>query len=183
MHYNLKKEIISAIEAIDLQQILFITDKLLAKIKNGGKIIVCGNGGSLTDGAHFVGELIGRYNKSDSKSLPAILLTTGDASGSAIANDYGYEFVFSRQIEGLGNNKDFLICISTSGKSPNIVNAINKGIEKEIDTLFLTSTRYTGEIKNKYLTIMKIYSEYTPAIQQAQMYVMHQICEFLEESR
>ena len=73
--------------------------------------------------------------------------------------------------------------MGASGKSPNIVNAINKGIEKEIDTLFLTSTRYTGEIKNKYLTIMKIYSEYTPAIQQAQMYVMHQICEFLEESR
>ena len=183
MVYDLKSQIFSAIDSVNLEEISLISDKLLSKIREGGKIFVCGNGGSSTDGAHFVGELIGRYRKSNAKSLPAILLTTGDASGSAISNDYGYEFVFSRQIEGLCTKKDFLICLSTSGTSINIINAINLAVQMEIETLFLTSSKLSKFNKSKFLTTFKIKSEYTPAIQQAHMFVLHQICEFLENSR
>ena len=111
------------------------------------------------------------------------MLTTGDALGSAISNDFGYEFVFSRQIEGLCTKKDFLICLSTSGTSINIINAINTALKMELETLFLTSTKLDKLNKSKFLTTLRIKSEYTPAIQQAHMFVMHQICEFLEKSR
>ena len=183
MNFNLKNEVFLAIDSVNLNEVSEISKRLMNKINLGGKIVVCGNGGSLSDGAHFVGELLGRYKKTESKSLPAIILTTGDAAGSAISNDYGYQFVFSRQIEGLCSKKDFLICISTSGQSQNIINAINVATKMEIDTFFLTSKKFFQERQNPYLTILKIESEYTPAIQQAQMFVMHQICEFLEEYR
>ena len=183
MYNDLKKEIFSAIESVDLEKILFITNKLLSKIRQGGKLFICGNGGSLTDASHFVGELLGRYNKSDAKSLPAILLSTGGATGSAISNDFGYEFVFSRQIEGLCTKKDFLICLSTSGRSQNIVNALNLAIKMELDSLFLTSIKFSNDKESKHLTTLKIESEYTPAIQHAHMYVLHQICELLENAR
>ncbi|OUT95034.1 MAG: phosphoheptose isomerase [Flammeovirgaceae bacterium TMED32] len=104
-------------------------------IENGGKIITCGNGGSHCDAMHFAEELTGRY-RNDRKSLPAI--TISDAAHlTCVGNDYGYEFIFSRFIEGMGNNRDVLLAISTSGNSMNIVNAVKAAKEKNMKTIVL----------------------------------------------
>ena len=105
-------------------------------IENGGKIITCGNGGSHCDAMHFAEELTGRY-RNDRKSLPAIAISDA-AHLTCVGNDYGYEFIFSRFIEGMGNNGDVLLAISTSGNSMNIVNAVKAAKEKNMKTIVLT---------------------------------------------
>ena len=104
-------------------------------IENGGKIITCGNGGSHCDAMHFAEELTGRY-RNDRKSLPAIAISDS-AHLTCVGNDYGYEFIFSRFIEGMGNNGDVLLAITTSGNSMNIVNAVKTAKEKNIKTIVL----------------------------------------------
>ncbi|MDB4013096.1 D-sedoheptulose 7-phosphate isomerase [Cyclobacteriaceae bacterium] len=105
-------------------------------IENGGKIITCGNGGSHCDAMHFAEELTGRY-RNDRKSLPAIAISDA-AHLTCVGNDYGYEFIFSRFIEGMGNNGDVLLAISTSGNSMNIVNAVKAAKKKNMKTIVLT---------------------------------------------
>jgi D-sedoheptulose 7-phosphate isomerase len=104
-------------------------------IENGGKIITCGNGGSHCDAMHFAEELTGRY-RNDRKSLPAIAISDA-AHLTCVGNDYGFDAIFSRFIEGLGNNGDVLLAISTSGNSMNIVNAVRAAKEKNIKTIVL----------------------------------------------
>ncbi len=103
-------------------------------LKNGGKILICGNGGSAADSQHIAAELTGRY-KRERKGLAAIALTTDTSALSAIGNDYGYEFVFSRQLEALAKEGDLLWGISTSGKSANVVNALKLAKEMGCKTL------------------------------------------------
>ena len=104
-------------------------------IENGGKIITCGNGGSHCDAMHFAEELTGRY-RNDRKSLPAIAISDA-AHLTCVGNDYGFDAIFSRFIEGMGNNGDVLLAISTSGNSMNIVNAVRAAKEKNIKTIVL----------------------------------------------
>ena len=105
-------------------------------IENGGKIITCGNGGSHCDAMHFAEELTGRY-RNDRKSLPAIAISDA-AHLTCVGNDYGFDAIFSRFIEGMGNNGDVLLAISTSGNSMNIVNAVKAAKEKNMKTIVLT---------------------------------------------
>ena len=104
-------------------------------IENGGKIITCGNGGSHCDAMHFAEELTGRY-RNDRKSLPAIAISDA-AHLTCVGNDYGFDAIFSRFIEGMGNNGDVLLAISTSGNSMNIVNAVRAAKEKNMKTIVL----------------------------------------------
>ncbi len=105
-------------------------------IKNGGKVISCGNGGSHCDAMHFAEELTGRYRE-NRRALPAICVS--DPSHiSCVSNDFGYEFIFSRYIEGLGNKGDTLLGLSTSGNSANIINAVKVAKEKGMKTIVLT---------------------------------------------
>ena len=105
-------------------------------IKSGGKVISCGNGGSHCDAMHFAEELTGRYRE-NRKALPAICIS--DPSHiSCVSNDFGFDFVFSRFIEGLGNKGDVLLALSTSGNSANIVNAVTAAKEKGMKTIVLT---------------------------------------------
>ena len=106
-------------------------------LKNGNKILLCGNGGSAGDAQHISAELTGRY-KCERRSLPAIALTTDTSALTAIGNDYGYERVFDRQLEGLANSGDVVIGISTSGNSQNIINAFIKAKEKSCICIGLT---------------------------------------------
>lgn len=98
------------------EQIAAVAQELKVCLKSGGKILICGNGGSAADSQHFAAELSGRYKK-ERKALAAIALSTDTSALSAIGNDYGFEFVFSRQVEALASNNDVLIGISTSGKA------------------------------------------------------------------
>ena len=183
MTIDLIKETLNAISHIERIEIRKLSLLLINKYQQGGKILICGNGGSSTDAPHFVGELIGSFNNREAKGLPAIFLTTGEATGSAIANDYGYDNVFSRQIETYANPNDILICLSCSGDSKNIINAIKKAEEINLNIIFLTSKRCNTKSTNKKLNIIKIESAYTPAIQQAHMCILHLFCEYIEEIR
>jgi D-sedoheptulose 7-phosphate isomerase len=120
--------------------------KLMAKsIENGSKVISCGNGGSHCDAMHFAEELSGRY-RGDRKSLAAIAIS--DVSHiSCVGNDYGFDFIFSRFIEGLGNQGDVLVAISTSGNSKNIINAVNVAKQKGMKVILL-SGKDGGQLKN-----------------------------------
>ena len=106
-----------------------MADVMTQVIVNGGKIITCGNGGSHCDAMHFAEELTGRY-RNNRKSLPAIAISDA-AHLTCVGNDYGFEFIFSRFIEGIGNNGDVLLAISTSGNSMNIINAVKAAKEKK----------------------------------------------------
>ena len=107
---------------------LEISRKIVFSIKHGGKLFVCGNGGSATQASHFAGEIVGKFNK-DRRALPAISLTDNQAIITAVANDFGYEHVFVRQLESLAKPGDILIGLSTSGRSKNVLNALQWATE------------------------------------------------------
>jgi len=114
----------------NLDNVRIFAEKIVEAIQNGNKIISCGNGGSMCDAMHFAEELTGRF-RADRRSLPAVAIS--DPSHlTCTANDYGFDFVFSRYVEGLGNPGDLLLGISTSGQSNNIINAVNSAKEKGI---------------------------------------------------
>ena len=119
-----------------IETISKMADVMTQVIVNGGKIITCGNGGSHCDAMHFAEELTGRY-RNNRKSLPAIAISNA-AHLTCVGNDYGFEFIFSRFIEGIGNNGDVLLAISTSGNSMNIINAVKAAKEKKMKTIVLT---------------------------------------------
>ena len=111
-----------------LKTLELMADQITETLKKGGKILLCGNGGSASDALHFAGEIVGRFQK-ERKAYNAIALNADVATMTAIANDYGYDQVFSRQVEGLMTDKDVLIGISTSGNSKNIIKAVEKAHE------------------------------------------------------
>jgi len=106
-------------------------------VKSGGKLLICGNGGSAADAQHMAAEMVGRMLV-DRRPLPAIALTTDSSNLTAVGNDYGFEFVFSRQVEALGRKGDVLLAISTSGNSPNVLAAARKAKELGLTVLTLT---------------------------------------------
>ena len=126
--------------------------KINSCIETGGKVIFCGNGGSASDSQHLAAEFIGRY-KFNRRAIPAIALNTDTSVLTSIANDFGYEKVFERQIEALGNSNDLLIAISTSGKSKNILNAVVAAKKMNIYTIGLTKDGGTSLSKLADLSI------------------------------
>jgi D-sedoheptulose 7-phosphate isomerase len=118
----------------------------ITALKSGRKLLLCGNGGSAADAQHIAAELIGRF-KHERKSLPAIALTTDTSILTAMANDYSFDVVFSRQVEGLGESGDVLIALSTSGNSKNVLEAVSKAKSLGITTLGLTG-KTGGKLKN-----------------------------------
>ena len=103
---------------------------LMKTLREGNKILICGNGGSAADSQHFAAELIGRFEK-ERESLPAIALTTDTSILTAVGNDYGYDFVFEKQVKGLGRRGDVLVGISTSGNSSNVIRAVESAKKKK----------------------------------------------------
>jgi len=147
---NLKRYIEEGMEArrtIDVTRVAEASRILLERLIKGGKLITFGNGGSAADAQHFVAELSGKFVK-DSRSLPAVLLTTNTSSITAIGNDYDYTEIFSRQVDGICNENDFVVGISTSENSENVIKGIEKAREKGAFTLTLTGRK--GENWPKY---------------------------------
>ena len=152
---------------------------MVTSIQSNGKIISCGNGGSMCDAMHFAEELTGRY-RNDRKAIPA--LSISDPSHiSCVGNDYGYEFVFSRYIEAIGQQGDVLLAISTSGNSKNIVKAFKKANELGVVTIGLTG-KGGGAMKEHSKYIIEIDSNDTPRIQESHILVGHIICEIVENN-
>ena len=154
-------------------------DLCLNALKNDKKILIAGNGGSAADSQHFSAELTGRFKK-ERIPLPAIALTTDTSALTAIGNDYGYEYVFSRQLEALGNEGDIFIGISTSGNSKNIIEAISKAKEKNIKIITLLG-KDGGQIKDLGDINIIIPSNDTPRIQEMHIMVLHMICQIIDE--
>ncbi len=154
-------------------------DVLLEAIKSGNKIISCGNGGSMCDAMHFAEELSGRY-KHDRKALPAISIS--DASHiTCVANDYGFDYIFSRFVEALGQPNDVLFAISTSGNSQNILNAIAVAKQKKMKIIALTG-KTGGKIASLCdIEIRAPYSEFSDRAQEIHIKVIHSIIDYVEK--
>ncbi len=147
-------------------------------LKNGGKILIFGNGGSAADAQHIAAELIGRY-KVERKGLAAIALTTDSSAITCIANDYTYDYVFSRQIEALANSKDVVIGISTGGTSSNVVNGLNTARHSGCATIGF-SGRYGGEMNTICDVNLVVPAEDTPRIQEMHIVIGHTICHLID---
>ncbi len=155
--------------------------KLMSEaVKRGNKIISCGNGGSMCDAMHFAEELSGRY-RDNRKAMPAISIS--DPSHiSCVGNDYGFDFIFSRFIEGLGNEGDVLLGISTSGNSKNVINAVNAAKEKGMHVICLTG-KDGGALGNMCdVEIRAPKSNYADRAQEIHIKVIHSLIDFIEKS-
>ncbi len=151
-----------------------VGEQWLKALNNGGKILLMGNGGSAADSQHIAAELVGRY-MSERKGLPAIALTTDTSILTAVGNDYGYDAVFSRQIEALATPEDVVIAYSTSGNSSNIVAAIDAAKNIGCFTAALTGDS-GGKLKAIVDACICVPSNCTPRIQEAHAFIGHMLC-------
>lgn len=153
--------------------------KLVDALKAGNKILICGNGGSASDAEHMAGEIVGRFGY-DRPSLPCISLCTPSATFTAISNDYGYEKVFARQVQGLGKSGDVLIGISTSGNSANIVEAFKTAKEMKITTVAMTGSK-DSKLSAIADVTLRSGSAKTPRIQEIHSILIHSLCRAIED--
>jgi D-sedoheptulose 7-phosphate isomerase len=153
---------------------------LINALKQGGKVLLCGNGGSAADCQHIAAEFVVRYEKKR-KAMAAIALTTDSSILTAHANDFDFETVFSRQIEALGNDKDCLIAISTSGKSKNILRAVEAAKLKGMVVIGLTGCE-GGELSKQATVSVIVPSVVTARIQEAHILIGHWWCGAIEEA-
>ena len=157
-----------------------ITEKVTAAFQNGNKVLFCGNGGSAADAQHLAAEFSGRFY-TDRNPLPSEALHCNTSYLTAVANDYGYEFVYSRLLKGMGREGDIIIGLSTSGNSANILKAF-----EQARTMGITTIAFTGEsggkMKDLSDMLMNIPSNDTPRIQECHITVGHIICQLVEEA-
>lgn len=156
-----------------------LVDAVTSCISNGGTVFTLGNGGSASDAQHFSGELIGRFRK-NRRPLKSICLNTDTSVLTCIANDFGYDEVYSRQIEALATDKDLIILISTSGTSANIVRAAKTCFDLKLPTFALTG-KDGGQLLNLCSNSIVVSSLSTARIQEAHIFLIHLICEYLED--
>lgn len=162
----------------NLNQISKIASTLINCLKNDGTIFFCGNGGSASDSQHLAAELVGRY-KNNRRPLKSIALNNDSAVMTCIANDFGYENIFSRQISGLASKKDILFIISTSGNSKNINNAIDAAKEMGLITIGLLG-KNGGDSAKKVDSSIIIDSDITARIQEMHIMIGHMLCDLIE---
>ena len=153
---------------------------MIAALRAGNKLLIIGNGGSAADAQHIAAEIVGRY-KQHRPAWAAIALTTDTSALTAIANDYGFEQVFARQVEGLGQRGDVLLALSTSGRSPNILAALRAARERGLVTIGFTGSK--GEALGTLCDHLLVSpSDDTPVVQQIHLAVAHGICDEIEQT-
>ncbi|MFH1202282.1 MAG: SIS domain-containing protein [Candidatus Omnitrophota bacterium] len=157
-----------------------VAREVIACLKTGHKIIFLGNGGSAADSQHLAAELVGRFQK-NRRGLAAISLNVNTSVITALANDYGYEYVFSKQLEALAEKGDLVIAISTSGNAKNVIMAVKKAGAMKIKTIGLTGGT-GGDLTKLADTSITIASKITARIQEAHICIGHIICELVEEA-
>ncbi len=166
-NYFFKKKLFTAINLIK------------TSVKKGGKIIFIGNGGSAADCQHLSAELVGKFLKKR-KPLPSVALTTDSSILTSISNDVEFKYVFSRQIESIGNKNDILIAITTSGKSRNIIEALKVSKKKKIKNICFTKENYPKVLENYCNTVLDVPAKRVDRIQEMHIFIGHTICEILE---
>ena len=173
------KETIEKTIELMIPQIEEASKMLVETLKNGNKVLLCGNGGSASDAQHISAELVGRYKK-ERRGLPAIALTTDTSALTAISNDYGFDRIFDRQVEALVNEGDLLIGISTSGNSLNVLSAMLLAKEMGAKTLGL-SGKGGGKLNYACDVNLVVPSEDTPRIQEMHILIGHILCQGVDD--
>lgn len=179
---NSLREHIATLESLTDQTLSDIerSGRLIFEALNAGKkLIICGNGGSAADAQHIAAELVGRYEKLR-RSFPAIALTTDTSALTAVSNDFGFEEVFARQVAGLANAGDVLVAISTSGKSPNVLRAVEKARELGCLTIALTGAGAEPLASACDMAVV-VPSPRTSRVQEAHITIGHLWCEMVDE--
>lgn len=149
-------------------------------LEKGGKVLFCGNGGSAADSQHLAAEIVGRFQK-ERRAFPAIALTVDTSILTAVANDYGYDTVFRRQVQALGNEGDVLVGISTSGNSKNIIEAIAEARDKGMKVIGMTAAG-GGKMKDLCDVILAVPAKSTARAQEMHIMIGHILCEIAEET-
>ena len=170
--------VLNSLNEDDIKSLEKIASLISKKLINGNKIIWCGNGGSASDCQHLSAEFVGRYKK-NRKALSSISLTTDTSALTCISNDFSYEYIFSRQLEALGNKGDVLIAISTSGNSKNILSVLKTAKELDIASVGLLGKK-GGESKDLCDLSFIVPSCTTARIQEIHILIGHIICEIIE---
>lgn len=147
-------------------------------LAGGGKVLLFGNGGSASDASHIATELVGRF-VTERRALPAISLSADQSALTAIANDYGFERVFARQLEALGARGDVAVAISTSGRSPNVISAVRLARELGLATIGLTGAD-GGELARCVDVCLRVPSRITARIQESHILIAHVLCDLVE---
>ena len=163
-----------------LEGLVEAAHRMAETLHRGGKIIFFGNGGSASDSLHMAGELVGRFGLRPRTGLPALALSANTAAITAIANDFGYEEIFSRQMEAFGNSGDIAVGISTSGRSPNVLKGVEQAKNKGLFTIGLTGER-GKELQKRVDLCLCVPSSNTQRIQEAHLLMGHALCELIEE--
>jgi D-sedoheptulose 7-phosphate isomerase len=160
--------------------ILAVGHRIADALRSGSKVLTFGNGGSAADAQHFAAELVGRYLK-ERAAWPAIALSTDTSILTAVANDFGYDAVFRRQVEALGRKGDVAVGISTSGRSPNVVTALARAREMGLVTIGMTG-QGGGKLAGQVDFLIEVPSSATPRIQEVHGLVIHVLCAIVEEA-
>lgn len=162
-------------------QIARAGEALAAALKSGRKVLACGNGGSAADSQHFAAELVGRFER-ERPGLPGIALTTDTSALTAIANDYDYDRVFSKQVEALGNEGDFLLAISTSGNSKNVIEAMKAAQARKLQVIALTGRDggAMGRMCGPRDFHLNVAHQRTMRVQEVHLLVVHCLCEVVD---
>lgn len=181
----ISKQISDSIKVKELlvdEKYLSIIEKIgkiiVSVYKSGKKVILCGNGGSASDAQHIAGEMLGRF-KMERRALPAIAITSNSSTVTAISNDYGFDYVFRRQVEAYGIAGDVLIGISTSGDSANILAAVDQAGKMGIVTIGLLG-KSGGKLKEMVDVPFVVPSDDTPRIQECHILIGHIVCDLVE---
>ncbi len=151
---------------------------IASSISGGGKLLLCGNGGSAADSQHMAAEIVGRFLR-ERDAWPAIALTTDTSILTSVANDYGFDYVFERQVIAHGNKQDVLLGISTSGNSPNVIKALQAARAKRMKTIALTG-RGGGRMAGLADILLDADSTHTPRIQETHSFIIHVVCDLIE---
>jgi D-sedoheptulose 7-phosphate isomerase len=155
-------------------------DMMLATLRRGGKLLICGNGGSAAEAAHFATELVGRYARSR-RSLPAIALSSDGSLLSCIGNDFGYDSVFSRQVAGLAKPGDLLVVLTSSGNSGNILAALEEAKKLGIESIAFLG-RGGGKAKGLATCELIMPGNSGAAAQEAHLFLIHHFCERIDDA-
>ena len=162
-----------------IKAVAVLAEKIVERISKGGKLVICGNGGSASDALHFAGEVVGRFVK-ERKPWPAIVLNADVATLTAISNDYGYEEVFARQVEGHLKPDDIFVGISTSGNSENVLRALQKARKMGAITACLLGND-GGKISPHADISIVVPCDITARVQECHILIIHILCEIVEE--
>jgi D-sedoheptulose 7-phosphate isomerase len=176
-HFNEHLEVISNSKTL-VDDIAKISKVLISALQNGKTIFWCGNGGSASDSQHLAGELVGRF-VGDRKPLKSIALNADSAVMTCIVNDYGYEHIFSRQVEGLGSEGDVLVGITTSGNSHNVINAFKIANQLEMHTVGFLGKGGGEAVKIVNYSII-VPSQTTARVQEMHILIGHILCDLIE---